>query len=75
MAKLPSASGERVVRALKRASFIELRQRGSHVSLEKHVGEKLFRTVVPMHSSLSKGTLSDILKQCGLSVAQFVELL
>jgi len=75
MPKLPSASGERVVRALKRAGFTELRQRGSHVSLEKRVGEKLYRTVVPMHSSLSKGTLSDILKQCGISVAQFVELL
>ena len=75
MAKLPSVSGERVVRALKRAGFLELRQRGSHVSLEKHVGEKLFRTVVPMHSSLSKGTLSDILKQSGLSVEEFLGLL
>jgi len=65
MPKLPSVSGERVVRALKRAGFIELRQ----------LGEKLYRTVVPMHSSLSKGTLSDILKQRGISVAQFVELL
>jgi predicted RNA binding protein YcfA (HicA-like mRNA interferase family) len=75
MPKLPSVSGERVVRALKRAGFLELRQRGSHVSLEKRVGEKLLRTVVPMHSSLSKGTLSDILKQSGLSVEEFLELL
>ena len=75
MPKLPSVSGEHLVRALKRAGFIELRQRGSHVSLEKRAGEKLFRTVVPMHPSLSKGTLSDILKQCGLSVEEFLELL
>jgi predicted RNA binding protein YcfA (HicA-like mRNA interferase family) len=75
MPKLPSVSGERVVRALKRAGFLELRQRGSHVSLEKRVGEKLLCTVVPMHSSLSKGTLSDILKQSGLSVEEFLELL
>jgi predicted RNA binding protein YcfA (HicA-like mRNA interferase family) len=75
MPKLPSVSGERVVRALKRSGFLELRQRGSHVSLEKRVGERLFRTVVPMHSSLAKGTLSDILKQFGLSVEEFLELL
>jgi predicted RNA binding protein YcfA (HicA-like mRNA interferase family) len=75
MPKLPSVSGERVVRALKRAGFVELRQRGSHVSLEKQIGDKVFRTVVPMHSSLSKGTLFDILKQSGLSVEEFIELL
>lgn len=63
MPKLPSVSGERVIRALKRAGFIELRQKGSHVSLEKRAGDQVFKTVVPMHSQLAKGTLSDILKQ------------
>jgi len=75
MPKLPSVSGERVIRALKRAGFAELRQKGSHVSLEKRVGEKVFKTVVPMHSELAKGTLSDILKQCGLKLEEFLELL
>jgi hypothetical protein len=40
MTRLPSVSGERLVRALKRAGFIQLRQKGSHVSLEKRDGEK-----------------------------------
>lgn len=75
MAKLPSVSGERVVRALKRAGFVELRQKGSHVSLEKRTGEQVFKTVVPMHSELAKGTLSDILKQSGITLDQFLELL
>jgi predicted RNA binding protein YcfA (HicA-like mRNA interferase family) len=75
MPKLPSVSGERVIRALKRAGFVELRQKGSHVSLERRVGEKMFKTVVPMHSELAKGTLSDILKQCGLKLEEFMELL
>lgn len=75
MPKLPSLSGERVVRALKRAGFVELRQKGSHVSLEKRTPEKTFRTVVPLHHTLAKGTLSDILKQAGLSVEQFLALL
>ena len=75
MAKLPSVSGERLIRALKRVGFVELRQKGSHVSLERKTPEKTYKTVVPMHHSLSKGTLSDILKQCGLSVEQLLELL
>jgi predicted RNA binding protein YcfA (HicA-like mRNA interferase family) len=60
MTKLPSVSGERLVRALKRAGFEVLRQKGSHVALERRVGEKTFRTVVPQHSTIAKGTLSDI---------------
>ncbi len=75
MPKLPSISGERLVRALKRAGFVELRQKGSHVSLEKRTAEKVFKTVVPQHSTLSKGTLSDILKQTGLSTERLLELL
>jgi predicted RNA binding protein YcfA (HicA-like mRNA interferase family) len=75
MPKLPSVSGERVVRALKRAGFVELRQKGSHVSLEKRTSDRVLKTVVPMHGELAKGTLSDILKQCGLTVEEFLDLL
>ncbi len=75
MAKLPSISGERLVRALKRAGFIQMRQKGSHVSLEKRAADKVYKTVVPMHSTLAKGTLSDILKQAGLTLEQLLELL
>jgi predicted RNA binding protein YcfA (HicA-like mRNA interferase family) len=75
MPKLPSVSGERVIKALKRAGFVELRQKGSHVSLEKRTGERLWKTVVPLHSEVAKGTLADILKQCGLTLAEFLEFL
>jgi predicted RNA binding protein YcfA (HicA-like mRNA interferase family) len=75
MAKLPSVSGDRVVRALKRAGFVELRQKGSHVSLERRSTDRVFKTVVPLHGELAKGTLSDILKQSGLSLQEFLELL
>jgi predicted RNA binding protein YcfA (HicA-like mRNA interferase family) len=75
MPKLPSVSGERVVKALKRAGFVQLRQRGSHVSLEKRIGVQTWKTVVPMHSEVAKGTLADILKQSGLTLAEFLELL
>jgi len=63
------------VRALKRSGFVVLRQKGSHVSLEKRIGDKVVRTVVPQHSTLAKGTLSDILKQAELTPDDLNELL
>jgi predicted RNA binding protein YcfA (HicA-like mRNA interferase family) len=75
MPKLPTVSGEREIRALKRAGFVELRQDGSHISLERRVADQVFKTVVPMHSEIAKGTLSDILKQCGIKLEEFLALL
>jgi predicted RNA binding protein YcfA (HicA-like mRNA interferase family) len=75
MSKLPSVSGDRLVRALKRSGFVELRQKGSHLSLERKSEDKIYKIVVPMHKTLAKGTLSDILKQAGLTVEQLLELL
>ncbi|MFQ5696176.1 MAG: type II toxin-antitoxin system HicA family toxin, partial [Terriglobia bacterium] len=59
----------------KKAGFVVLRQKGSHVSLERRAADKVYRTVVPMHASLAKGTLSDILKQTGLSRESLLDLL
>jgi predicted RNA binding protein YcfA (HicA-like mRNA interferase family) len=71
MAKLPVLSGKELIKALERDGFQIVRQKGSHVSL--HKGES--RTVVPLHSDLSKGTLLGILKQCGLAKEKLIELL
>lgn len=72
---LPAISGPKLVRALQRAGFVQLRQRGSHVSLEKHTSQGTWRTVVPLHREIRPGTLSDILKQSGLSKEDLRELL
>ena len=71
MVKLPVISGKELIKALERNGFQIVRQKGSHVSLRK--GE--FRTVVPLHSDLSKGTLLGIVKQCGLTKEKLEELL
>jgi len=75
MAKLPNVSGARVVRALKRAGFVEVRQKGSHLSLERVTPERTYRTVVPVHDAVQKGTLAKILKQAGLTIEQLLNLL
>lgn len=71
MTKLSVVSGEQLIKALQKAGFQTVRRKGSHVSLQK--GE--FRTVVPLHDELAKGTLIAILKQCGLSKEDLIELL
>lgn len=71
MAKLPVISGEEMIKILKKAGFQVVRQKGSHVSLQK--GE--YKTVVPLHYELAKGTLVGILKQCGISREDLEELL
>lgn len=64
-------SGRDLVALLRRAGFEVIRQRGSHVSLSK--GQ--WRTVVPLHDELARGTLMGILTQCGMTRADLEELL
>jgi len=63
MAKLPLLSGHDLINILKSLGFSVVRQKGSHVSLQKGP----YKTVVPLHDDLAKGTILGILKQCGLS--------
>ena len=75
MPKLPVISGKELIAALKKAGFVEVRQKGSHVSLQKFTSGKYYRTVVPLHHELSKGILIDILHQTGLSRDDLLKLL
>ncbi len=72
---LPAISGREMIRALRRVGFVVLRQKGSHVSLEKRTVGGYWRTIVPLHRELRPGTLSDILNQSGLSKADLAGLL
>lgn len=72
--KLPVVSGREVVKALERAGFVFIRQRGSHVKMRRAAGEKPITVTVPMHDPLKRGTLHRILKTAGLSVEEFEKL-
>jgi predicted RNA binding protein YcfA (HicA-like mRNA interferase family) len=75
-AGLPVVSGKRVVRALTRAGFVIDRVIGSHHVLV-FPGEITRAVTVPVHGNrdLKPGTLRSIVRQAGLSVEQFIELL
>ena len=77
--KLPrGVSGDRVVRALERAGYKVMRQRGSHVRL-RHDGPPAHTITVPLHDLLKAGTLHGILAEVAqvrsVSIASLAERL
>jgi predicted RNA binding protein YcfA (HicA-like mRNA interferase family) len=75
MARLPSLTARKVIPALKRAGFVEDRQRGSHLVLIHP--ESKARTVVPVHPSrtIKEPVLRAIIRDANLSVDKFIALL
>ena len=75
MTKVPSLNYEIVVRALQRAGWVVVRQRGSHIRLHKHLVHETLKITVPAHRPIKRSTLSHILHYARLSVEEFQELL
>jgi predicted RNA binding protein YcfA (HicA-like mRNA interferase family) len=73
MSKLPSLSGRECIKALEKAGFTVIRQKGSHISLVRE--DPFAQIVVPDHKELDRGTLRAIIRQAGLSVDEFIELI
>jgi len=72
MPKLPALKPEGVIKTLEKAGFSFVRQKGSH----RFYGKGHFGITVPCHSKdLRKGTLRHIIKQSGLTVKEFLDLL
>lgn len=71
MPKLPSVSGQEIIRALERLGFTVASQRGSHVKLRRD--GKI--CIVPTHKEVKKGTLAGILRQANLSAEELTKAL
>jgi predicted RNA binding protein YcfA (HicA-like mRNA interferase family) len=68
---LPSTSWRKVVKALTKAGFETVSQKGSHIFLTdgKH------KLTVPRHDPIKKGTLLAIIQQAGLTKEEFIKLI
>ena len=73
MAKLPSIAGKKCIKALLKAGFFIARQKGSHVIMQRD--DPFALVSVPNHKTLKAGTLSGIIRDAGLTVDEFVDLL
>jgi predicted RNA binding protein YcfA (HicA-like mRNA interferase family) len=72
MVKLPLLSGDEVIKAFKRMGYWERGQKGSHVHLRHKSSPPI---TIPRHKQVDKGTLRGIIRDAGLTVEEFVNLL
>ena len=75
MTKIPSLHYDKVVKALQRNGWVVVRQKGSHIRMQKHTPEKTLKLTIPAHKPIKRSTLSHILKQAEISADDFLELL
>ena len=73
--KVPSLNYPQVVKALQRDGWVVVRQRGSHIRMQKRQGDELLKITVPAHRPIKRSTLAGILKDCRLELERFLELL
>jgi predicted RNA binding protein YcfA (HicA-like mRNA interferase family) len=71
LGKLRVLSGRDVCKILEAQGFSEVRQRGSHVVMQKRSGNTTTTVPVPDHSEFKIGTLSSIIRQSGLARSHF----
>jgi len=74
-AKIPRVDCRELIQAPKRAGYEEHRQRGSHLHLRRASDGK--RVTVPVHKGkiVPIGTLTAILRDAGITVEEFRNLL
>ena len=71
MPKLRILSGKEACRIMAKHGFIKVRQKGSHIIMQKKEKGTTITVPVPDHDELRMGTLSGIIKQSGLPRALF----
>ena len=74
MSKVPSLPYTDIVKALQRDGWAVVRQRGSHIRLQKNIGSEVLNVTVPAHRPVKRSTLAHILKQARISVDDFLAL-
>jgi len=75
VSKVPSLPYHQIIRALQRDGWTVVRQRGSHIRLQKRIGDEVLKLTVPAHRPVKSSTLSHILKQARLELERFLDLL
>jgi predicted RNA binding protein YcfA (HicA-like mRNA interferase family) len=69
--KLRVLSGLEVCRILNQHGFAEVRQRGSHIIMQKKMVDSTITIPIPNHKEIRYGTLLSIIRQSGLNRTVF----
>ncbi|ATU09311.1 type II toxin-antitoxin system HicA family toxin [Methanohalophilus portucalensis FDF-1] len=71
MPEMPVISGQKAIKTLVKLGFVVVRQKGSHVFLQRENDT----VTVPLHNPLKKGTLKSILRQSNVTMDEFLRVL
>jgi predicted RNA binding protein YcfA (HicA-like mRNA interferase family) len=71
LGKLKIFSGKELCKLLASHGFIQIRQKGSHIIMQKKTEDKTITVPVPNHSEIKKGTLQSIIRQSEISKQYF----
>ncbi|MEX1138057.1 MAG: type II toxin-antitoxin system HicA family toxin [Bacteroidota bacterium] len=71
MARLRILSGKELCQILSKHGFQNVRQRGSHIVMQKKSGDSTITVPVPNHKEVRLGTLKSIIRQSQLPSKEF----
>ena len=75
MNKVPSLNYPQIIKTFQRDGWTVVRQKGSHIRLQKRIDSELLKITVPAHRPVKRSTLAHILKQARMEVDRFLQLL
>ncbi len=70
---MPIISGKDAIKTFSKAGWSVMRQTGTHVIMMKP--ESIVTLSIPLHSEVKRGTLRSLIKDSGLTVEEFINLL
>jgi predicted RNA binding protein YcfA (HicA-like mRNA interferase family) len=71
LGKLRILSGKEICKILETNGFIEVRQKGSHIVMQKLIEDSTLTAIIPNHTSVKVGTLMSIIRQSQLPRSLF----
>lgn len=71
MGKPKVFSGREVCQILEAHGFEKVRQRGSHIVMQKQIPGSTITVPVPNHKEIKAGTLMSIIRQSGIQRSEF----
>ncbi|MBX3057427.1 MAG: type II toxin-antitoxin system HicA family toxin [Anaerolineae bacterium] len=71
MGKLRNLSGREVCKILEEQGFVQVRQQGSHIIMQRRIVNSTTTVPVPNHKEIRQGMLRSIIRQSGLPRALF----
>lgn len=68
-------SSRETINAFKRAGFVEISQKGSHLKMRGLWNGKVQTIIIPIHKTIAHGTFQSILTQSSMSKVEFEDFL